>query len=404
MTDTSAEKTKLISRSFKDRKREVKKKKYNKNTSSAINNKEVENTVVKKTSTIKERVLPIVGHEDKPKKYSLVKDKGSFEFRKKQSSFLFAHQKIKGLTVDNDGKPYLFSKFDPYFVNENGILIERNWNDLIELNNFIDLLSIIKMFVRDELTIIFQALYNIEVNTRIALRNPSNSGQSFKAETAKKVLSAIKRSVNKYNKTTSNRLTAIVAIDSLFAIGNDNGPLKVPSQIDLIKQLTENKRGIIVLGKNTYNSNWWKEQENNILSEVRVLSDERIPLRKDNHKLFFNRFDAIAKSKEDYREIYVIGGESTFKEYWQEIDNIYMFVHDHYDDTFTKFFTEMEMYNWETLEVVKIDSSKTEDDFDSTLCHERAIKGRQKRWKETTLKQERILQEKLRITQGKNTD
>lgn len=329
-----------------------------------------------------------LGHETKPEKYFIKKEYGEFTLGYGRSKVLYKKTKYKSINTDKKENPYILSKLDNYFVNDNGITIEKNWPDLEEINKILDTTSLIKLFIRDELNVIFQALFDLDKSIQTERRNPNNNGQTYDKEVAIRILKAVKRAINKYNKSTKNKISAIVAMDSLFAIGDDFGPVNIENQKRFIKQISENNRSILVVGKSTYNTDWWKSIEEDLSNvEVRILTDENLNLRKSNHRLFFDHRHAVSKQDYDFREIVIIGGEKTYKKLFDRINHIYAFIFEEYFPELTSFFSELELHNWDTLEVQKLKEEIGEVSF----VHLKAVKGRTIRWKESKLKHERIL-------------
>lgn len=151
-------------------------------------------------------------------------------------------------------------------------------------------------------------------------------------------------------------IAAIVAVDNNWGIGYKNQLLcKIPEDLKRFKQLTDNS--VIIMGKNTYHSIGSKPLKNRINI---VLTHKVNGVISDKNNTFFMNMDWVIRYLETMKanpgdkDIYIIGGESVYKQLLEYCNKIYItrIINNFKADTF---FPNIEKNNsWKCIEESQI--------------------------------------------------
>ena len=130
-------------------------------------------------------------------------------------------------------------------------------------------------------------------------------------------------------------ISMIVAYDNNYAIGmNDNIIASLPAHNFLLQELV--KDNVVIMGKTTYLNTYKSLHE---ICEVIVVSDDD-SIHDSEHVHCFDNIDDAMYFAEDIRkgDIYILGGESIFEQYFHFADYIYLTKIDAEIDGADKFF------------------------------------------------------------------
>ena len=130
-------------------------------------------------------------------------------------------------------------------------------------------------------------------------------------------------------------ISMIVAYDNNYAIGmNDNIIASLPAHNFLLQELVKNN--VVIMGRNTYLNTYNNLHE---ICEVIVVSDDD-SIHDSEHVHCFENIDDTMFFAEDIRkgDIYILGGESIFEQYFHFADYIYLTKIDAEIDGADKFF------------------------------------------------------------------
>ena len=130
-------------------------------------------------------------------------------------------------------------------------------------------------------------------------------------------------------------ISMIVAYDNNYAIGmNDNIIASLPAHNFLLQELVKNN--VVIMGRNTYLNTYNNLHE---ICEVIVVSNDDL-IHDSEHVHCFDNIDDAMYFAEDIRkgDIYILGGESIFEQYFHFADYIYLTKIDAEIDGADKFF------------------------------------------------------------------
>lgn len=131
------------------------------------------------------------------------------------------------------------------------------------------------------------------------------------------------------------KIAMIVAYDNNYAIGaNENIIASLPAHNFLLQELVKNN--VVIMGRNTYLNTYNNLHE---ICEVIVVSDDD-SIHDSEHVHCFDNIDDAMFFAEDIRkgDIYILGGESIFEQYFHFVDYIYLTKIDAEIDGADKFF------------------------------------------------------------------
>lgn len=237
---------------------------------------------------------------------------------------------------------------------------------------------------------LFKSLFSLQ--KRIA------EGQTKRDKIPSRIDKAIERARNKSLKEKRERLNLIVTTDSIFSIGQlGEYTHKRPSDLNNFKHLT--KDNIIIIGYETYKI--IKPIYLSQASEVRVITHKTNEISRfdDNIKIVFynDPLKAIAHKRDDYREIFVAGGQSMFELYFTRMTDLYLATEDTIYENSTAWFPNFKPWDFDVRESAYLPPRENSKETSGiTISHLRLIKGHKLRLTPNKYSNGLLMEEKFR--------
>lgn len=186
----------------------------------------------------------------------------------------------------------------------------------------------------------------------------------------KRMESCFERAKKKANQMKYDRVNCIVAVDALFCIGKDGKlPFKQATDLKHVKELTTNN--IIILGNETF-------KEIGVLPnrEMRVITkDPNLVSKHKNVKYYTEYKRALYKPDDDFREIFIFGGEAIYHLYFPYITDLYITFVDTVIEDGDRFFPELPITSFTPRECISFLPDE-KNEFAMNISHLRKIDKR----------------------------
>jgi len=154
------------------------------------------------------------------------------------------------------------------------------------------------------------------------------------------------------------KISIIVAIGENYEIGKDNGLLwHLGDDLKRFKKLTSNR--VIIMGQKTYESLPIKP----LPKRTNIVITDDTDLSFDGCVMAFGIDDAIQKAEywDDTGEVFVIGGGSIYKQFFDKADILYITkVMESFDNADT-FFPEIKKKDWKSISEETHNKDKNND-------------------------------------------
>lgn len=257
-----------------------------------------------------------------------------------------------------------------YDIVADGIEISKSWSDIHAIDEKRKLAMANKYKSEAIMEEIFKELYRLQVRYIEGKKK-----KSFQEQTE----DAIVRAISKATKKINERVNLIAAVDPLMGLGNKVDQYECKEHDKFIERVTKGE--IIVVGVTTYFSDWFRNL-NIKPAQIRVYCprdihkfdhDNVIPFR--NHKKILYR-----KDDEKLREIFILGGTSTFKKLYSRVTDIYF---THFENIMPNVDQYFSVINFGALGIISSDSSVDDNGETIARTHLRWGKKVTPEWKNT---------------------
>lgn len=194
--------------------------------------------------------------------------------------------------------------------------------------------------------------------------------QASSKDLNKRMEACFERAKKKANQMKHDRVNCIVAVDALFCIGKDGKlPFKQSTDLKHVKELTSGN--IIVLGNETF-------KEIGVLPnrEMRVITkDPNLVSKHKNVKYYTEYKRALYKADNDFREIFIFGGEAIYHLYFPYVTDLYITFVDTVVEDGDRFFPELPITSFTPRECVNF-SPDEKNEFAMNISHLRKVDKR----------------------------